>query len=88
MAYLNTEHAITDEFAEWLDKTPRYTWEIVETAAQLYSMAPQQGTIGISSHMGGMCRALHIMSGYPFDVIARFVRDFAADNYDHGERIY
>ena len=88
MAYLNTEHTTIEKFAAWLDATPPYTWEIVEKAAQLYSMAPQRGTIGISSHMGGMCRALHIMSGYPMDVITRFVRDFAIDNYEYGERIY
>ena len=88
MAYLNTEHATTDEFAEWLDETPRYTWEIVETAARTYSLNPQQGAIRLSSYLGGMCTALHIMSGYPVDVIARFVRDFATDNYEYGDRIY
>jgi len=87
MAYMNTEYTATDKFVEWLDTTPRYTWEIVENAAQTYSLDPQQGAIRLSSHLGGMCTALHIMSGYLFDVIARFVRGFAADNYGHGARI-
>ena len=47
----------------------------------------QQGAIRLGTGISGMCVSLHIMSGYPLDVITRFVRDFAADNYDYGERI-
>lgn len=88
MAYMNTEYTTTDKFVKWLDTTPRYTWEIVEKAAQTYSLNPQQGAIRLGTSISGMCVSLHIMSGYPVDVIAQYVRDFAADNYDHGERIY
>jgi hypothetical protein len=76
-----------ERFTEWLDTTPHYTWEIVETAARTYSLNPQQGAIRLGTSIGGMCVSLHIMSGYPVDVIAQFVRDFAADNYEYGERI-
>ena len=76
-----------EKFAVWLDTTPRYTWEIVETAARTYSLNPQQGAIRLGTGISGMCVSLHIMSGYPLDVITQFVRDFAADNYDYGERI-
>jgi len=87
MAYLNTTMTTSDEFLEWLDTTPLYKWDIVEKAAQLYSLDPDQGRIGMNTSMGGMCMALHIMSGHAYDVIERFVRGFAKDNYDCGERI-
>lgn len=87
MAYLNTTITTTDAFVTWLDSWPGYTWEIVEQAARTYSLDPQQGAIRPNTGIGGMCISLHVMSGFPFDVIARFVRDFAADNYDHGQRI-
>ena len=76
-----------EKFAVWLDTTPRYTWEMVERAAQLHSIHGGD-TFDDDTARGGICQALGIMSGFRYDVIARFVRDFAADNYDYGERIY
>ena len=87
MAYINTELTTTEQFVEWLDSWPR-AWEIVERIAQLHSVyGDGVSTFDLDTARGGLCMTLHIMSGYPFDVIARYAIGFAADNYDHGERI-
>lgn len=88
MAYINTENTTTARFVEWLDKTPPHTWEIMERIARLHSVYGEgAGTFDLDTARGGLCMALHVMSGFPVDVIRQYAIGFAADNYDHGERV-
>ena len=89
MAYMNTTKTTTDEFARWLDSSPADydAWAVVEHTARCLSF--DEGSAQHIRHdvLTGVCATLGIMSGVQRETVRDFIKGFAADNYDHGQRI-
>lgn len=90
-----------DDMLEWLDDGKRSydAWQIVEEAARIHSMSVREpNNLHLAGRVYGMASALQVMydratgigNGF-YEGNAKawvaFIEDFAADNYENGERI-